>query len=125
MLLAAIVAVSQALVLPNGQVITSGPVVHSPLGLKVASPVIAKVATDDYDPNPQYSYSYDVNDAITGDSKSQHETRSGDVVQGSYSLVEPDGTRRTVRTNISSLVVCTSICLTYALISLRLGRIHR
>lgn len=63
MLLAAIVAVSQALVLPNGQVITS------PLGVglagigvaKVASPVIAKVATDDYDPNPQYSYSYDIN----------------------------------------------------------------
>lgn len=35
-------------------------------------------------------------DAVTGDAKSQHESRSGDVVQGSYSLVEPDGTRRTV-----------------------------
>lgn len=35
-------------------------------------------------------------DALTGDSKSQQETRSGDVVQGSYSLVEPDGTRRIV-----------------------------
>lgn len=33
---------------------------------------------------------------MTGDSKSQHETRSGDVVQGSYSLVDPDGTKRTV-----------------------------
>lgn len=33
---------------------------------------------------------------MTGDSKSQQETRSGDVVQGSYSLVEPDGTRRIV-----------------------------
>lgn len=27
---------------------------------------------------------------------SQQESRSGDVVQGSYSLVEPDGTRRIV-----------------------------
>jgi hypothetical protein len=55
------------------------------------------VAVDtDYDPNPQYSYAYDIQDALTGDSKGQHETRSGDVVQGSYSLVEPDGTRRTV-----------------------------
>lgn len=27
---------------------------------------------------------------------SQQETRSGDVVQGRYSLVEPDGTRRVV-----------------------------
>lgn len=33
---------------------------------------------------------------MTGDSKSQQESRSGDVVQGSYSLVEPDGTRRIV-----------------------------
>lgn len=32
----------------------------------------------------------------TGDSKNQQESRNGDVVQGSYSLVEPDGTRRTV-----------------------------
>jgi hypothetical protein len=48
------------------------------------------------DPNSQYSYAYDVQDALTGDFKGQQESRSGDVVQGSYSLVEPDGTRRTV-----------------------------
>nr|XP_026497357.1 larval cuticle protein A2B-like [Vanessa tameamea] len=59
---------------------------------------VAKVAApiEDYDPNPQYSYAYDIQDALTGDSKSQHETRSGDVVQGFYSLVDPDGTRRIV-----------------------------
>ncbi|XP_073985536.1 cuticle protein 21-like [Rhodnius prolixus] len=63
----------------------------------VAAPAYAKtVVTDEYDPNPQYSYAYDVQDALTGDSKSQHESRSGDVVQGSYSLVEPDGSVRTV-----------------------------
>jgi hypothetical protein len=28
--------------------------------------------------------------------RASKETRSGDVIQGSYSLVEPDGTRRTV-----------------------------
>ncbi|NP_001166687.1 cuticular protein RR-2 motif 73 precursor [Bombyx mori] len=62
------------------------------------APAIAKVAApvEEYDPNPQYSYAYDIQDAITGDSKSQQESRSGDVVQGSYSLVEPDGTRRIV-----------------------------
>jgi hypothetical protein len=37
-----------------------------------------------------------VNDPHTGDNKEHHETRDGDVVQGSYSLVEPDGTLRTV-----------------------------
>ncbi|XP_046399149.1 larval cuticle protein A3A-like [Ischnura elegans] len=63
----------------------------------VAAPAIAKVAVDtDFDPHPQYSYSYDIQDALTGDSKSQHESRDGDVVQGSYSLVEADGTRRIV-----------------------------
>ncbi|XP_052890409.1 uncharacterized protein LOC128298677 [Anopheles moucheti] len=73
---------------------------HAPLGAypavaKVAAPVVAKVA-DDYDPNPQYSYSYHIADALTGDNKEQQESRSGDVVTGSYSLVEPDGTRRVV-----------------------------
>ena len=63
----------------------------------VAAPAYAKtVVADEYDPHPQYSYAYDVQDALTGDSKSQHESRDGDVVHGSYSLVEPDGSRRTV-----------------------------
>ncbi|XP_071442159.1 larval cuticle protein A3A-like [Hetaerina americana] len=63
----------------------------------VAAPAIAKVAVDtDYDPNPHYSYSYDIQDALTGDSKGQSETRDGDVVHGSYNLVEADGTRRIV-----------------------------
>ncbi|KAG5883885.1 hypothetical protein JTB14_007773 [Gonioctena quinquepunctata] len=45
---------------------------------------------------PQYTFGYDVQDPFTGDSKSQVESRIGDVVQGSYSLNEPDGTRRIV-----------------------------
>ncbi|KAJ8891640.1 hypothetical protein PR048_004168 [Dryococelus australis] len=71
---------------------------HAPLGY-AAAPAYAKVAAavdTDYDPHPQYNYGYDVQDALTGDSKSQQESRDGDVVQGSYSLTEPDGTRRTV-----------------------------
>jgi hypothetical protein len=55
-----------------------------------------KVLDPTHDPHPQYSYSYDVHDALTGDIKNQQETRDGDVVQGSYSLVEADGTKRTV-----------------------------
>lgn len=50
----------------------------------------------EHDPHPQYSYGYDVQDSLTGDSKSQYETRDGDVVRGSYSLIEADGTRRIV-----------------------------
>ncbi|XP_046744271.1 uncharacterized protein LOC124410151 [Diprion similis] len=62
----------------------------------IAKAVVTKTVDADYDPNPQYSYSYDVQDSITGDNKQQHETRNGDVVQGSYSLIESDGTRRIV-----------------------------
>ncbi|CAH1159880.1 unnamed protein product [Phaedon cochleariae] len=91
----------------------SSPVKYSPAPVqyaaapsfaKVASPVyhaqvpsVAKVAgSEDYDPNPQYNYGYDVQDGLTGDSKSHSEQRQGDAVQGSYSLVDPDGHRRTV-----------------------------
>lgn len=46
--------------------------------------------------HPKYSYNYGVADGLTGDKKSQHEARDGDVVKGSYSLVEPDGSVRVV-----------------------------
>lgn len=64
---------------------------------QVAAPVLAAKLEDvEYDPNPQYTYAYDVQDTITGDSKSQYETREGDIVRGRYSLIEPDGTLRVV-----------------------------
>lgn len=44
-----------------------------------------------------YQWAYEVHAASTGDQKSQVERREEDgVVRGSYSLVEPDGSRRTV-----------------------------
>lgn len=45
----------------------------------------------------QYDFKYSVNDPHTGDIKEQQESRHGDNVQGQYSLVEPDGHRRTVQ----------------------------
>ncbi|XP_072940396.1 cuticle protein 8-like [Epargyreus clarus] len=50
----------------------------------------------DYYDHPRYAFNYGVADHSTGDVKSQHETRDGDVVKGQYSLVEPDGSIRTV-----------------------------
>lgn len=47
-------------------------------------------------PEPNYSFAYEVNDAQTGDIKSQQESRRGDIVIGQYSLVQPDGVKRTV-----------------------------
>ncbi|NP_001166270.1 cuticular protein RR-2 family member 7 precursor [Nasonia vitripennis] len=58
--------------------------------------VHTKIVDADHDPHPQYNFAYDVHDSHTGDIKSQHEERDGDVVHGSYSLVDPDGTKRTV-----------------------------
>lgn len=62
--------------------------------LAYAAPVAKTI--EEYDPHPQYQYAYNIEDALTGDSKSQQETRDGDVVTGSYSVNDPDGTRRTV-----------------------------
>ncbi|XP_061401919.1 cuticle protein 21-like [Musca vetustissima] len=49
-----------------------------------------------YYPPAKYDYSYDVNDPTTGDIKSHSETRDGYNVRGVYSLIDPDGFRRTV-----------------------------
>lgn len=45
---------------------------------------------------PSYAYNYGVSDDLTGDVKSQHEYRDGDVVKGQYQLLEADGSVRTV-----------------------------
>nr|AYA49972.1 cuticular protein 67 [Leptinotarsa decemlineata] len=67
--------------------------------LKVAAPVAyaAPITKTIVAEAPaQYDFGYSVNDPHTGDSKSQQESRHGDAVQGSYSLIESDGTRRIV-----------------------------
>ncbi|KAK7580750.1 hypothetical protein V9T40_001379 [Parthenolecanium corni] len=82
---AAFVSLAQAGVLPAYPV----PTVYAAAPAKL-------LAAEEYDPHPSYQFAYEVQDALTGDSKSQHEVRNGDVVQGQYSLVDPDGTKRTV-----------------------------
>ncbi|XP_034841415.1 cuticle protein 7-like [Maniola hyperantus] len=56
---------------------------------------LGAVAVDSYSV-PRYEFNYAVNDPSTGDNKAQSEVRDGDVVKGSYSLTEPDGTLRVV-----------------------------
>ncbi|XP_037299622.1 cuticle protein 7 isoform X1 [Manduca sexta] len=46
--------------------------------------------------HPKYEYNYSVADSQSGDNKSQQESRDGDVVKGSYSFHEADGSIRTV-----------------------------
>lgn len=43
-----------------------------------------------------YDYGYTVNDGSTGDQKTHRESRYDNVVHGSYSLIQPDGSKRTV-----------------------------
>lgn len=64
--------VSQAGVLLPGARLAAAPLAAA------AVPVI----NTSYDPLPQYTYAYNVQDALTGDHKSQQETRDGDVVKG-------------------------------------------
>ncbi|KAJ8731905.1 hypothetical protein PYW08_014635 [Mythimna loreyi] len=61
-----------------------------------AAPVAKLVAQQEEIAYPKYEYSYSVADGHTGDNKSQQESRDGDVVKGSYSFQEADGSVRTV-----------------------------
>ncbi|XP_011195350.1 larval cuticle protein A2B [Zeugodacus cucurbitae] len=68
----------------------------APLAAVAAAPLAVAARVEEYDPHPQYTYGYDVKDALSGDSKTAVETRDGDIVQGQYSLNDADGYRRIV-----------------------------
>ncbi|XP_013137309.1 PREDICTED: uncharacterized protein LOC106102396 [Papilio polytes] len=57
--------------------------------------VSRKTIVSEYD-YPRYGFNYAINDPITKDNKAQWEVRDGDVINGAYSLREPDGTIRVV-----------------------------
>lgn len=57
----------------------------------------------DFDPHPNYQFSYKVADDETGDYKSQTEVRDGDVVHGEYSLRDADGYLRSVHYTADSV----------------------
>ncbi|XP_075971021.1 uncharacterized protein LOC142973268 [Anticarsia gemmatalis] len=61
-----------------------------------AAPAVVAHHAEPFDAHPKYEYNYSVADSHTGDIKSQQESRDGDVVKGSYSLHEADGSVRTV-----------------------------
>ncbi|XP_005175289.1 larval cuticle protein A2B-like [Musca domestica] len=73
----------------------AAPVAVHTAPVAVAQKVVVK--SEEYDPHPQYKFSYGVDDKVTGDSKSQTEERDGDFVRGAYSLIDSDGYKRTVQ----------------------------
>ncbi|KAF6199439.1 hypothetical protein GE061_007465 [Apolygus lucorum] len=72
----------------------AAPILHAAPVAKIA--LAHKQVIDYVDAHPAYKFEYGVADGHTGDVKSQSEVRDGDVVKGSYSLVEPDGSKRIV-----------------------------
>ncbi|OXA56762.1 cuticle protein 21 [Folsomia candida] len=86
------------------QVVRAAPAfqaIHAAPAYPVHAAPIATVAkvpvrAEPFDPHPQYNFGYAVHDSLTGDHHSHSESRDGDVVKGQYSLVEPDGSIRTV-----------------------------
>ncbi|KAJ0172236.1 hypothetical protein K1T71_012209 [Dendrolimus kikuchii] len=89
-ILSCLVALAHASVAPAA---VAAPLVAEPV--VAAAPAVA-ARLEEFDPLPQYRFGYDVADDLTGDYKTQTEERNGDIVQGQYSLVQPDGTRRVV-----------------------------
>ncbi|XP_017006754.3 cuticle protein 19.8 [Drosophila takahashii] len=62
----------------------------------VVSSVLSQPREPEVYPPASYSFNYAVNDESTGDIKEHSETRDGYVVRGFYSLIDPDGYKRTV-----------------------------
>lgn len=68
---------------------------HQPTLVKTyAAPALVKHV--EYEAPAKYEFSYGVHDAQTGDIKEQSESRDGNNVRGYYSVVDPDGYKRTV-----------------------------
>ncbi|XP_001356162.2 cuticle protein 8 [Drosophila pseudoobscura] len=59
-------------------------------------PILRQHQEPEVFPPASYSFNYAVNDESTGDIKEHSETRDGYVVRGFYSLIDPDGYKRTV-----------------------------
>ena len=85
-LFAACLAVASAGIIPAATTFAAAPV----------AAIAPAARLEEFDPHPQYTYGYDVKDALSGDSKTQVETRDGGFVQGQYSLNDADGYRRIV-----------------------------
>ncbi|CAD7086496.1 unnamed protein product [Hermetia illucens] len=69
------------------------PAYHQSALIKSYAPIVKQLEVE---APAKYDFSYGVQDDHTGDIKSQTESRDGDVVHGSYTLIDPDGYKRTV-----------------------------
>ncbi|CAH2107171.1 unnamed protein product [Euphydryas editha] len=77
----------------SAHIVHAAPAAYAPLAYAASA---AHYDGHDEYAHPKYDFAYSVADPHTGDHKSQHESRDGDSVHGSYSLVQPDGSVRKV-----------------------------
>uniref|UniRef100_A0A8D9F426 Larval cuticle protein A1A n=1 Tax=Cacopsylla melanoneura TaxID=428564 RepID=A0A8D9F426_9HEMI len=65
-------------------------------GYKLESQQEPAQAPEEYDPNPQYQFGFDIHDDENTNYHNRKEQRDGDKITGSYSVVDSDGFIRTV-----------------------------
>uniref|UniRef100_A0AAG5D7R4 Uncharacterized protein n=1 Tax=Anopheles atroparvus TaxID=41427 RepID=A0AAG5D7R4_ANOAO len=82
-------------------------------GMELVHDEKGQEAPEDYYAYPKYQFEYGVKDPLTGDHKSQWEMRDGDIVKGSYTLDEPDGTQRIVEYRVDDKNGFVAINLTH------------
>ncbi|CAH2230495.1 jg18598 [Pararge aegeria aegeria] len=68
----------------------------APATIAYHAPIAKVIAQPEEIAYPKYEFNYSVADGHTGDNKQQQESRDGDVVKGSYSFLEADGSVRSV-----------------------------
>ncbi|XP_045460306.1 cuticle protein-like [Harmonia axyridis] len=90
------VAFAALLAVARGSAIHGAGIVAETYAAPLAFAPVAKTVIAEAESPAHYDFGYSVSDPYTGDHKSQVESRRGDAVQGSYSLVDSDGTKRTV-----------------------------
>ncbi|KAI5645280.1 insect cuticle protein domain-containing protein [Phthorimaea operculella] len=98
---------------PVAKVAVAAPVAYhaAPAPVAYHAAPAAKVLVQEEHSHPKYEYSYSVADGHTGDNKSQQESRDGDAVHGQYSLLEADGSVRTVQYTADDHNGFNAVCL--------------
>ncbi|XP_023309912.1 cuticle protein-like [Anoplophora glabripennis] len=97
LLFAAFLAVARA-----GVIGVAAPAYSAAPAVSYSTAPVAKTIIAEPSAPANYEFGYAVNDPHTDDSKSHQETRHGDVVQGSYSLIEADGSKRVVHYTVDA-----------------------
>lgn len=64
--------------------------------IKIRPKVLMITIYSSFQPHPSYQFGFDVNDDQYTNYQNRKEQRDGDVIKGSYSVVDSDGFIRTV-----------------------------